>query len=127
MKTFFSNNKYMAATALLCAGFGIGQSIVYKDFTWFARSGSLIVLTGVLLLARTFIVGKDLLPFIKSSDTPYNVNSRQHFEALNQPVPDYVKNDLDSRTAVGWLGPLICFAGTVIWGYGDLLNLLIKK
>jgi hypothetical protein len=124
MKKYLAKNKFMALVAILIAIVGIGQSIVLKDFAWFQRSGSLIVGVGIVLLARTFIVGKDLLLYIKSAETPYNINSEEHFKFLSQPTPEYIKNDLASRIAIGWIGPLISFIGTVIWGYGDLLNRL---
>ncbi len=127
MKNLLSSIPFMTAMAILVAALGVVQSIYLKDFIWFGRSGSLIVGIGIILLARTSIVNKDLLLNIKSSETPFNLNSPEHFHALNQPVPDYVKNDLASRRATGVVGPIISFIGTVIWGYGDLLNHFITK
>ncbi len=125
MRSILSNHKLMTFAAIVIAIAGIVQSIIYKDFIWFLRSGSIIVGIGIVLLARTYLVKKDLLLDITSSETPYNVNSPEHFKALNQSVPDYVKNDLASRAAIGLYGPCISFIGTIIWGYGDLLNILI--
>lgn len=127
MRALYSNYKLMTLASMIVAVAGIVQSLFYKDFTWFLRSGSIIVGIGIVLLARTFIVKKDLLLDVTSSETPYNLNSPEHFKALNQPIPDYVKNDLASRAAIGLYGPCISFIGTIIWGYGDLLNILIKK
>jgi hypothetical protein len=127
MRKLFSSIPFMTAMATLVAVIGFVQSIYLKDFIWFSRSGSIIVGLGIVLLARTSIVKKDLLLNVTSSDTPFNLNSPEHFKALGEPVPDYVKNDLASRSAIGVVGPLISFIGTIIWGYGDLLNHLITK
>ena len=117
----------MTTMAILFAVGGFLQGIYFKDFIWFSRSGSIVVGIGIVLLARTSIVKEDLLLNIESSETPFNVNSPQHFEALGEPVPDFVKNDLASRSAVGVIGPFISFIGTIIWGCGDLLNHLITE
>ena len=127
MRKLFSSIPLMTIVAALFAVGGFAQSIYLKDFIWFSRSGSIVVGLGIVLLARTSIVKEDLLLNIKSSETPFNLNSPQYFEALGEPVPDYVKNDLASRSAVGVVGPIISFIGTIIWGYGDLLNHLITK
>lgn len=46
----------------------------------------------------------------------------KHYEITGEPVPDFVVQDLKSRIAVGVLGPLIVFIGTLANGFGDLLN-----
>jgi hypothetical protein len=117
----------MCVAAIVISIIGFFQSIYCENFVWFARSGSLVVGIGIVLLARTYIVKKDLLLEIQSSETPYNINSPDHFKALDLPVPEYVKNDLASRAAIGVIGPIISFIGTIVWGYGDLLNYFIVK
>src|SRR5947207_14926591 len=91
IRKLFSSIPSMTAMATLFAVGGFAQSIYLKDFIWFSRSGSIVVGLGIVLLARTSIVKKHLLLNIKSSDTPFNVNSPEHFKALGEPVPDYVK------------------------------------
>lgn len=127
MRKLFSSIPLMIIVAALSAVVGFAQSICLKDFIWFSRSGSIVVGLGIVLLARTSIVKEDLLLHIESSDTHLNENSPQYFEALGEPVPIYMKNDLASRSAIGVVGPIISFIGTIIWGYGDLLNHLIIK
>ena len=126
MRNLFSNHKFMITASIIIVIINILLSFIYKDFIWFQRCGSIIVGIGIILLARTYIVKRDLLLDITSSETNYNKNSPEHFKELNQPVPKYVKEDLSSRAAIGFYGPCISFIGTIIWGYGDLLNNLIK-
>ena len=126
MKKIFSNILFLTISATTIGIIGIIHSIIVQDFIWFQRSGSLIVGIGIILLSRPFIIDKDLLLNIRSSETLHNINSPENFHVLNEQVPDYVLNDQASRKAIGWLGPLISFIGTVIWGYADLLILLLK-
>ena len=127
MRKLFLSIPLMTIVAALSAVVGCAQSIYLKYFIWFSRSGSIVVGLGIVLLARTSIVKEDLLLNIESPDTHLNENGPQYFKALGKPIPIYVKNDLASRSAIGVVGPIISFIGTIIWGYGDLLNHLIKK
>ncbi len=126
MKKYISNNKILVGIAAFLVLVGIIQSLILKDFIWFSRSGSLIVAIGIILLSRTFIIGKDILLSIENADTSENLNSPEYFLERNIEVLDYVKNDILSRIAIGRLGPIVSSIGTIVWGYGDLLNFFIK-
>jgi hypothetical protein len=95
---------------------------IKRDFTWFARCGALLVGFGILLVSRTAITGRELLPEVINPDLRLNKNSPAYWRKLGQPVPYWVAADVAARTAMGILGPIISFLGTVIWGFGDLLN-----
>ena len=124
MKKLFSNNSAMIILAIISLLIGFIYSLIIRDFAAFQRSGALLVAIGIILLSRTFIVGRDLLINVRSSDTPYNINGPDHYMYQNLPIPEYVNNDIESRKAIGWIGPLISSIGTIVWGYGDLLNLI---
>lgn len=112
----------LVSTALLAAGVAI--SIGHHDFHWLARFGALVICGGIILLARPAILGQDIRSHILKEETGLSHIDPEHYRKLGEPIPDFVKQDLRSRTAVGWLGPLFCFIGTAATGFGDLINAL---
>ena len=126
MKRIFSNNIILITIASFILLAGLTQSLILKDFIWFSRCGSLIVAIGIILLSRTFITGKDLLLTVFGADVPENINGPEYYKKRNEVIPDYIEEDIISRKAIGWYGPLVSSVGTLIWGYGDLLNNFIK-
>jgi hypothetical protein len=117
-----TSNARLATIAIALLAIGFGVSIAAENFTWLNRFGSLVICVGVLVLARPMILGEDVRAPIYTEETGLPDTDPQHYETLGEPVPDWVKQDRMSRTAVGWLGPLIVFIGTVVNGFGDLLN-----
>lgn len=121
MRKFFSNAIWLTciAGALMTAGFAL--SLLLRDFSWFQRFGSLITGIGIVVLNRPRIVKQDLLldvlmaPGMSSLDPEY-------YHSVGERVPDVVIDDRRSRDAVGVFGPIITFVGTLIWGFGDLVN-----
>ena len=101
----------------------IGSIVGYlsKDFLWFARFGSIIIWVGILFLARTAFTG-DLLPHIKMADSPFYSNQIEHYKYVKKKIPPIIQIDIKARKAVNIYGPLVTFMGTIIWGFGDLLN-----
>ena len=80
-----------------------------------------MVAIGIGLLARASITGVDPRPDIISAETNLNVRLPEHYQELGEPVPQWVIEDQRTRRAIGEVGPLITLAGTLIWGYGDVL------
>ncbi|MCK5537111.1 MAG: hypothetical protein KAH77_06190 [Thiomargarita sp.] len=126
LKKIFSNNFLMSAMAVGCVILGIFLSFVWKDFTWFSRFGSILVGIGIILLSRTFIIGVDLHIPVVMQETGLNVYERAHHEKLDDTIPKFVIEEEKSRFAIGVLSPTISFLGTLIWGFGDLLNRLFN-
>lgn len=124
-KKIITNNRTMALISILCALAGIAQSIVFSDFSWFQRSGCLLVCIGILLLVRPSLVNQSLLVAIKKIDSPFDSNDPKHYQYLGEEVPSVVIEDEANRKAVNKYGPFITFAGTLIWGYGDLVNRIL--
>ena len=122
MKKLLVNNALLVALSifLVCTGFVIGY--IKQDFYWFSRFGALVVGLGIVLLSRTAFTGRDLLLDVTSADTQVNLNAPEHFEKLGESIPEYVVTDISARKAINILGPVITLTGTVIWGFGDLLN-----
>jgi hypothetical protein len=46
----------------------------------------------------------------------------EYYRRRNEPLPDWLIEDRRSRDAVGIFGPILTLLGTLIWGFGDLLN-----
>ncbi|WP_041366651.1 hypothetical protein [Methylophaga frappieri] len=122
MKSLLTNNLLIILLAFSCLVAGILASVLWQDFEWVSRSGSLVVGLGIISLSRTFILKKDLLLEIKASDSDLNLNAPEYYQTKNQPIPDYVVQDQNSRFALGVVGPTLSFLGSLIWGFGDLLN-----
>ena len=77
---------------------------------------------GIIVLARPSISGKDIKFDVITTETGLSHLDLKHYEQTGEPVPDWVIEDKLSRTAVGWLGPLLCLIGTGTNGFADLLN-----
>ena len=103
---------------------GVCLSIKYQNFQWLSRFGALIICTGILILARPSILRQDIKFDVIMAETGLSHLDRNHYEKLREQVPDWVVEDEQSRTAVGWLGPLLCVIGTGTNGFADLLNKL---
>jgi hypothetical protein len=111
------------ATSLALGGFLLGYEL--HDFTWFSRSGSLVVSVGITLLARATIVHEDIQGHVIQEQTGLSHLNPEHYKQLKEPIPEWVRLNKRTRSAVGVWGPLTTFIGTIIWGFGDLLNNLL--
>lgn len=106
MRKIFSNTWFISTLAFIVLSISLFHSMVTNDSHWFQRSGSIIVLLGVLIAARRVIrLGKDY-----------------QNEDLNLPdeTPEGKNVLLDQRSEF-IIGPIVAVLGTIIWGYGDLI------
>ncbi len=124
MRKILANNAIMVVAACVFGTIGIFLSICVHDFKWFERFGSMIMCVGILLLNRPNIVRQDILPDVKMAETGLSSHDPQHYHRVNEPIPPAVAEDQKSRNAVGIFGPWITLIGTIIWGFGNLLNLV---
>lgn len=115
----------MVAVAILLSLGGLLIGYVCKDFTWFARFGALVVAIGITLLSRASLIRQDIMTHVLQSETGLSHLNPEHYKQIGEPVPDWVHEDRQTRAAVGVWGPLVSFIGTLIWGFGDLLNRLL--
>lgn len=125
MRTFFGNTQAMLILASLLVFGGLTLGYALKDFTWFARFGALVVAAGITLLSRASIVREDIIAHVLQDNTGLSHLDPQHYTKIGQPMPEWVHADQRTRMAVGVWGPLVSFVGTLIWGFGDLLNKLV--
>lgn len=115
----------MVAIAILLSLGGLLIGYVCEDFTWFARFGALVVAIGITLLSRASLIRQDIMTDVLQSETGLSHLNPEHYKQIGKPVPDWVHEDHRTRAAVGVWGPLVSFIGTLIWGFGDLLNRLL--
>lgn len=123
-QAFFGSTRAMLALPALfvAVGFLIGYGA--GDFTWFARCGALVVASGITLLSRASIIREDIRAHFTQSRTGLSCLDPEHYVRIGKPIPEWVREDIRTRAAVGVWGPLVTFVGTMISGFGDLLNRL---
>lgn len=125
MRAFFGNTQSMLMLAVLLAIGGLSLSLVAYNFTWFSRAGSLVVAVGITLLSRASVIREDIRTHVIEDETGLSRLNPEHYRQMGEPIPDWVHEDRRTRAAVGVWGPFVSFMGTLIWGFGDLLNGLL--
>ena len=115
----------MSAIGIVLLVIGVAVSLWQNNFQWLARFGALVICVGIIVLARPALLNIDIKPHIGMAETGLSHLDPEHYNRLNQPVPEYVMENLRSRAAVGWIGPLFCFLGTLTNGFADLLNKVV--
>lgn len=125
INTVFADTRAMLLITIVLILSGLCLSYMLRDFTWFARFGALIVAVGITLLSRASIIRQDIMAHVFEAETGLSHLNPEHYKKIGEPVPEWVHNDLRTRKAVGFWGPLVSFTGTVIWAFGDLLNFLL--
>lgn len=73
---------------------------------WFARSGSIMVVIGIVLEGRLFIARQIIYEFSRASESP-----------------ETTPKQLVIRKLATWVAHFILIVGTIIWGYGDIIYL----
>jgi hypothetical protein len=57
--------------------------------------------------------------------TGFNHLDARHYETLGEPLPDWFQEEMQAKSAITWIGPLLCFIGTLTNGFADLLTKLV--
>ena len=106
MREIFSNTWLIYFTTMVVLGGSLYYSIVTSEAHWFQKSGSIVVLLGILILARRVIrLGKDY----QNEDWNLPDGTPEGKRVLLDEWSEYI------------IGPTVAGIGTVVWGYGDLL------
>jgi len=102
--------------ALLTLLFGVVFSLNLHDWSWFSRSGSLVVVNGIILTSHQIIehVGR------------LNRRRSRWESQFNHDWADDDKQNLIYRDEHLWAtekyGLYMLIIGTLVWGFGDLLG-----
>lgn len=117
------------AFLILCVG--IALSVWWQDWLWFARSGCAMTMLGVLLTSQQVFDHLDRLKMRRGLSSKHryqhpenDINPSNHDWANDPAMRRWLADDEE----VSWLNErrglvLLCF-GTLVWGFGDLFNLL---
>jgi hypothetical protein len=111
----YLDSESFGGLVFLVAVVSLGISIYTKDASWFGRSGSLVTLGGLLRSGRALL-------------------RQAIWDDVRVDVGQTMRNELDEREsrnrwqdlAAAKEGMAFVAAGTIIWGYGDLLTPLIR-
>lgn len=108
---------FLLTMAILVAVVGIAASSVTGEWHWFSRSGPVVVLVGVLISARKCVrTGVEVL-----FQDATAIDCAPSLQASEQENAEKERGT-DIRAAQ-W-GIWVAVVGTLIWGFGDLPDLL---
>jgi hypothetical protein len=112
----FTLKAYTAALITLMVGAGL--SVELGDWSWFSRCGSLVVINGIILTSHHIIEHMHNLGRQQRRDLMVNrdwaANDKQHF----------IHDDHEVLWRSEKTGLYMLIIGTLVWGFGDLINLL---
>ena len=97
---------------------GISLSLLYADWGWFSRAGSLVVVAGILLTSSQIL---EQLHAMRDRRR-YGEGWSQHDWAKETDTQSRMRNNGDDSEHAHSHGFYLLVAGTLIWGFGDLLG-----
>lgn len=101
---------------------GVWLSLDQNDWSWFARSGSMIVVIGIFLTSSQIIENSRRLK-IRRSRHDRNFH-RDYAEDIKRGTLERSRSLDESIWENGLRGFYLLVAGTLIWGFGDLAGYL---
>ena len=111
----FTLKAYTAALITLIIG--VVPGLVFCDWIWVARCGSLVVVNGLILTSHQIIEHMQHLGRQQRRDSMVNrdwaSDEKHHF-----------LHDHELRWRSEKYGLYMLIVGTLVWGFGDLINLL---
>ena len=108
---------YTAALATLAAG--VVLSIDQNDWSWFSRSGSLIVVYGIILTSHHIFVHMHNLSHLQHHRT-----SQIQRDWAKESKYEFIHDNVEQSWMNEKSGLLMLVLGTLIWGFGDLVGML---
>lgn len=107
-----SRRRYMVAMALLMMISGIYLSVAKGDWLWFSRFGSVVTISGLLLLCSPMF-----------AHGVYKAHG-QAYGYAEVMADNTVSTTTEASRKVGdraLCGVVVSILGTLIWGFGDLV------
>lgn len=99
-------------------------SLRLQNWTWFSRSGSLIVIIGIFLTSTQVIENSRRL---HSRRRHYENNfSRDYADKFKQSTLEDSRHHDEDNWESNLRGLYLLIVGTIIWGYGDLAGLFFS-
>ena len=117
-----TTQKALILSFSVCA-ISIWMSLRYQNWIWFSRSGSIIVIIGIVLTSSHII----------ENSAKLNARRRHHDNNFDRDFAGESKQDTlkysrrhdEDIWESSLRGLYLLIAGTLIWGYGDLIGLLL--
>lgn len=115
MKKLLSNTCLVTAVGLMSVVISLAVSVYVGQWHWFGRAGSIMTICGVILTIR---------PIIRLGPKEWIILQHTINGGSFEPTPEEIEADRQSDLddAASQIGPVIAILGTVIWGYGDLVD-----
>lgn len=114
---------------LIVGIFGVIPSIYYCEWIWFSRSGSLLVIFAMFVIWQDYqgSIRNDLNILYDGFEEYLEKNSDIQNEKQSKRISKNIKNKFDevdnlTKKRFQNIEFFIVALGTLIWGYGDLLN-----
>ncbi len=112
-----THSGFLLTMAIGVVAIGIAASLVAGEWHWFSRSGAIVVLIGVLMSARKCVrVGFEGL---LQDATAIDCNP-----ALQASGQKNAEKEHNQDISAAQRGIWVAVAGTLIWGFGDLPDLV---
>lgn len=111
---FFLKSYFVALATLIV---GVGLSLRFHDWSWFSRSGSLIVVNGIVLTSHQIIEHMRTLTRYQRSN-----GSQFYRDWASEEKQHFIHDDPFSQWIVERQGFYLLIFGTLIWGFGDLIG-----
>jgi len=109
--------------SIICIAGGVWLSLNTVDWSWLARSGSLVVIIGILLTSSQVIENSRKL---KSRRTHREQNfNRDYADDIKRRTLERSRSLDEDIWQNGLRGLYLLVAGTLIWGFGDLVGVLL--
>lgn len=109
----------LSATVIV---FGVWLSFDQNDWSWFARSGSMIVVIGIFLTSSQIIENSRNLK-IRRSHHEQNFH-RDYAEDIKRGTLERSRSLDEDTWENGLRGFYLLVVGTLVWGFGDLAGYL---
>lgn len=105
--------------ALLTLALGIFLSIRQSDWSWLSRSGSLIVINGIILTSQQIIEHIQLL-----KQRQMRWGSQFYRDWVTEDKHHLTHDDSNTTWRLEKYGLYMLIIGTLVWGFGDLINFI---
>lgn len=121
------NNAAWGLTMLALSA-GVGASLASGNWGWFARSGAAVVAVGIVLTSRQiFEHNRRLLEYQRRRHVgPHDIHGHDWADenSIRQLIRARSHEEENWRREFSGFHMLV--GGTLVWGFGDLLGLLIR-
>ena len=123
MRNMLLNIWTFTITMIFVGVISFAYAIHTNEFLWISRSGSIITVLGIMLTIRNS-------NFFDSRDLKRIVRGKNHYAVYSLEEDSVIHKQLEAHvnlvTRDKCIGAFFTIVGTVIWGYGDLVEVFFK-